>query len=357
MKKIIVLLVIVALVASAALLLKKRKQSVANAPVPLPMSHQVKVVSARNASVEQTRPFLAQLSSEDTAAVSSKLSGRIIEMLVAENQLVKEGELLLRIDDREIVSTIKSLEVTLAAQKKDVQYVKSLHDRNKSLFDVGGLAREKLEASGVSYAAKQAAVENTHQKIVALQVQLSYLNIKAPFDGTVGTIFSRKGDLAVPGKAMLTINSPGQKLTFSYVPGDIAVQTGQQVLLKGVKIGQVKSIYSDATNALSVAEVAVGTSLERPNNSYVNIELLTFAGEGCRVPINALIQRKEGVQVMHYEDGAFSPLGVSIVASNRDYALIDPCPSSPVAVAVATKLSQLPGFAQVRINRSETDEE
>jgi RND family efflux transporter MFP subunit len=356
-KKIIIVLLSLALLVSAAMLLKKRKQSVKNAPVPTPLTHQVKVVSASTEHLEQTRPFLAQLASEETAEISSKLSGQIKKVLVRENQPVKKGELLLQIDDLEIVSSIKSLQVSLAAQEKDVHYAKSLHERNRSLFDVGGLAREKFEASEVVLATKQAALETTRQKIIGLEVQLGYLNIKSPFDGTVGTIFSRTGDLASPGKTLFSINSPGQKLTFSYVPGEFAIQTGQEVLLNGRKIGQIIRLYSDADNGLSVAEIGVENHLDMPNNSYVTIDLLTFAGSGCCVPVTALLQKKEGTQVMLYGDGEFAPLPVTIIASNKDNALIEPCPASPVAVGAAAKLSQLPGFGEVLIHRSDADEE
>lgn len=356
MKKIIIVLLTIALLASAAMLLKKRKQAVKEAPTPTPLTYQVKVVSAITERLEQTRPFLAQLAARETTRISSKLSGWIKEVLVKENQSVKEGDLLLQIDDLEIVSSIESLQVSLAAQEKDVQYAKSLHERNRSLFEVGGLAREKIEASEVAYATKHAGLEATRQKIIALEVQLSYLNIKAPFDGTVGTIFSRKGDLASPGKPLFSINSPGQKLIFSYVPGDITIQRGQEVLWDGRKIGQITSLYSDAENGLSVAEVGVDSHLEMPNNSYVTIDLLTFAGSGCRVPVGALLQKKEGAQVMLYADGEFAPFSVTVIASNKDYALIEPCPSTPVAVAAEAKLSQLPGFGQVLIHRSDAHE-
>ena len=43
-------------------------------------------------------------------------------MLARENQSVKKGDLLLRIDDQEIVSSIQSLQVTMKAQEKDVHY-------------------------------------------------------------------------------------------------------------------------------------------------------------------------------------------------------------------------------------------
>ena len=237
-----------------------------------------------------------------------------------------------------------------------MQYSKSLHERNASLFEVGGLAREKFEASEVAYATKQAGLEAIRQKIIELEVQLSYLNIRAPFAGTVGTIFLRKGELASPGKTLLSINSPRQKLTFSYVPGGGTIQKGQDVFLAGQKIGQITNLYSDAENGLSVAEVDVETPLQMPNNSFVTIDLLTFAGSGCRVPVNALLQKKEGTQVMLSIDGEFAPFSVTIIASNKNYALIEPCPASPIAVAAEAKLSQLPNYGRVLIHRSDVDE-
>ncbi|MBW1835822.1 MAG: efflux RND transporter periplasmic adaptor subunit [Deltaproteobacteria bacterium] len=356
MKKFIILLLIVILLGSAAMLLRKRRQSIKNAATPTPLTYQVKVVPATTERLEQTRPFLAQLTSRETARVSSKLSGRIKEVLVRENQPVKEGDLLLHIDDLEIASSIQSLQVNLKAQAKDVQYTGSLHERNRALFEVGGLAREKFEASEVAYAAKQASLEATRQKITALEVQLSYLNIKAPFDGTVGTIFSRPGDLANPGQPLLSINSPGQKLTFSYVPGDFEIRTGQEAFLNGRKIGQIITLYSDAKNGLSVAEVGVGIPLDMPNSSYITIDVLTFADTGCTVPLDALLRKKEGAQVMVHANGQFSPFPVSIIARNREHALIEPCPTSPVAVAAEAKLSQLPGYGNVLINRSDAHE-
>ena len=353
MKKIIVLLAVALIGTSAVMLYLQRKQSVRDIPLPIPVTLQVKVVSATTERLEQTRPFLAQLASKDTAVISSKLSGRIKEVLVKENQAVKVGDLLLEIDDREITAAIKSQQITLGARKKDAQYAKTLHERNRSLFKAGGLAREKFEASEVSLVTKQAALEATRQKIVELEVQLSYLHIKAPFDGTVGTIVSRKGNLATPGKSLLSINSLDRKLTFKYVPGTAAIQTGQEVLMNGEKTGQIINLYSDADNGLAVAEVSVESPLALPNNSYVTIDVLTFSGSGCRVPLNALILTEEGAKLMLYQDKKFAPFPVSIIADNKNHALVEPCPSAPMALGAAAKLSELPGFAKVLINRGD----
>jgi len=356
MKKILLLLVIVALVAGGATLLKKRKQSIKESPIPAPPAYQVKVVSAKTAELQQTRSVLALLSSTKSAEISSKLSGRIEELFVKENQIIEKGTSLLRIDDREITANIRSLQASLSAQTKDANYAQSLHKRNKALFDVGGLAREKFEASEVALATKQAILETTRQKIAGLKVQLSYLSIAAPFSGTIGTIFAHAGDLALPGKPILSLNSPDQKLTFNYVPEDIPVEPGQSAFSGGQKIGQITNLYSDAVNGLSVAEIAVDFPSPKPNNSYLTIDLLIFEGNGCTVPLNTLQKTKKITRVMMYTDGAFKPLPVTVIAENSDYALIEPCPESPIAMATAAKLGMLPGYDNILINKGDTNE-
>jgi len=122
-KKIILVLLAVALIGTSAVMLYlQRKQSVRDIPLPIPVTLQVKVVSATTERLEQTRPFLAQFASKDTAAISSKLSGRIKEVLVKENQAVKEGDLLLEIDDREITAAIKSQQITLGARERNIPH-------------------------------------------------------------------------------------------------------------------------------------------------------------------------------------------------------------------------------------------
>ncbi|MCK4708672.1 MAG: efflux RND transporter periplasmic adaptor subunit [Gammaproteobacteria bacterium] len=356
MKKIISLLLVIVVLGCAAMLLKKRKQSIKDTPTATPMTSQVQVVSPKTELLKQSRSFLAQLSTLETAKISSKLSGRIEEVLVSENVLVKQGELLVRVDDAEIRSSIQSLDVTLKAQEKDVRYTSNLHTQNRALFEVGGLALEKLEASEVAYAAKQATLAATRQKITALEVQLDYLNIKAPFTGTVGSVFSRKGALAAPGQPLLTLNSPGQKLIFSYVPGDLDIRSGQEVFHQSQKIGQITKLYSDAKNGLSVAEVGIDTPLERPHTSYLGIDVLVFKDTGCTVPLDALLHTDKGTQVMIHDNGQFMPLPVRVIAENRERALIEPCPTSPVAVAAEAKLSLLPGSDSVMVSRSDTHE-
>ncbi len=349
MKKIIILLLIILLVAGAAILLKKRKESIKNAPVPEPVTCTVKIVSPKKRYIKQTRSFLSQLVATDIAKLSSKLSGRIKKIPFAENQPVKKGDILVLIDDREILSNIKALDSTQKARKKELEYSQSLYARDKVLFDAGGLAREKLDASKVQYLNKKAALETTIQKIIAAKAQLSYLTLTAPFDGIIGTIYLQAGSLSTPGQPLISVNSSAQKVIFSFVPKGSDIIPGKDVIFKDRIIGRISRLYSDARNGLSVAEVSLKEPLNKPNNSYLTINVVTFEDSGCTVPVNALVHNKNSIQIMVYENNYFKPLNVTITAQDKRYAMIDPCSAFPVAVGSEAKLSQLPVYGKIRV--------
>ncbi|EFK08799.1 efflux transporter, RND family, MFP subunit [delta proteobacterium NaphS2] len=349
MKKVLLVVLAAAIVASGVMLLKKRLREKNSALVPEAPIVSVRIVSSKEKVVRQTRGFLAQLSSVDTARMAGRASGLITRVFVTENQKVKKGDLLLQIDDREIRSAIRSLKETLKAQKADLVYARDVHSRNRAMFDVGGLAREKLEASQVARDQKQAVVEGTLARIAAQKIALDYLNIRAPFDGIMGEILLKKGNLATPGQPLLTIHAVLQKLTFSYVPGNFPILPGQIVLMGDEEIGRILKTYADAENALHVAEVALDQPISAPNDSFVSIAVVVFAEKGCTVPLDAVIHEKEGDRVMVYKERRFHGFPVKVLGRDRDYALIDPCPPFPVAVGAQAKLSLLESHKRVRV--------
>ncbi len=349
MKKIVLLILAALLVLGGVLLLKKRKQALEEGQLPQAMSYPVKTITPGPRTVRRERSFLAKLESRRSARISSRLSGRITGIEVKEGQTVNPGQLLVRIDERETRSNLEALQASLAPARRDLAYKRSLHARNRDLFKAGGISREKLEASGVALAAAAGTVTNLEQRIKALESQLDYLNLTAPFAAVVGTVFMHRGDLAIPGRPILSLNSLERKLTFSFVPGGERVSPGQVVLHQGRRIGRVATIYDDARAALSVAEVALEKRLAGPNQSYLNIEVITGQATGCSVPRRALLHTGAGNRLMVYQGGRFRPLAVTVKLQGKRYAVITPCPQDPVAVAAEAKLSLLPAYGKVRM--------
>jgi RND family efflux transporter MFP subunit len=360
MKKInkfgLIFILIAAMVISGALLLKKRKQSIKNALVPIVMAHTVDVVLPVNRQLKQTRSFLAKLVATDIAKISTKFTGRINEISVQENQPVKKGAILAKIDDREIAQSLKALISTQKAQEIELEYIQNLYLKNQTLMNAGGLAKEKLDESEVQYLNKKAALENIRQKILAVKAQLSYLTLKAPFDGIVGTIYLQKGSLATPGQPVLTLNAYEQKLIFNYVPETTGISIGKDVMKNDKTIGKISKLCSDADNGLQVAEVTIEHHIDKPNGSYLHLNVVIFEGSGCTVPINALLHQKNKTEIMIYENKQFKPLTVTIIAQDKQFAMIEPCPSIPVAVGAESKLGQLTIYKKISVQQGVKDE-
>ena len=350
MRKIILILMVIVLIVAGVVLLKKRRQAVESVPTAAPVSYTIKIVQPQQQTVSQVSSFLAQLEVINRASISSKLSGQIRQVLVQENQPVKQGELLVQIDDLEVRAAIAGLTAKLDAAVKQREYQHSVLQRNRALLDVGGISQEKFDSSQLAYNSAAANAKELQQNIRGLKNQLTYFNLLAPFNGVVGAILQRHGDLATPGHPILTLNSLNQKLTFSFVPESAPLAAGQEILLGGEKIGKISKIYVDAKNGLSVAEVALDKKLHQANGSYLTVDVVTASANGCSVPQQALLHRKSGISVMAYRNSSFIEVPVDIQVQGRESVIISPCVSESVAVASEAKLSLLPGYGNINIS-------
>jgi RND family efflux transporter MFP subunit len=356
MKKVILILVAAALAFGGVTLFKRAQQAKQATPMPQPPAWRVWTVEPGQRAVMQSATFLAKLESKTSASLASKLSGQISELAVRESQPVKQGELLLRIDDSEIRASIDGLRATLASARGQRDYSKKQLERMRKLFKVNSVSRDSLESAEAAYNSAAAQVRELQQKIRGLENQLNYSRITAPFDGVVGSIYQRAGDLAVPGKPILSINSLPQKLTFSFVPGAADIKPGQPVLIDGKVLGKLATLYSDARAGLWVAEVALDEHIEQPVGSYLNIGVVTRSGNGCSVPLRALLNREQSQSVMRYDGERFIEQQVEVLAQDADYALIAPCIGAPVAIAAEAKLALLPTAGRNVLIRSDRHE-
>ncbi len=351
MKKIIILIPIIIVLVAGILLLQKRKQEIKNLPTANQVNSSVRVILPEERKVTEKKPFLALLEADRRVEAASKLSGRINELLVKEGQRVKKGELLLQLDDKEIIASINGVKAQLTAAKSRLDYNRKLYVRNSKLYKAGGLPEEKLEESKVGLESAQAAVQELEAKIESLNNQLNYTRITAPLDAVVGSVLQHQGDLVVPGRPILTLNSMEQKLTFSFVPEVDKIQTGQKVHLrdKANMDGKVSTIYNDARKGLAVAEVQLNKTVDLPMGSYLPIMVTVAEQTGCTLPLQSLLHRKDSISVMVLtQEGNFAEKKVEVVVKDEDYALIQPCIQSPVAIGSEAKLSLLPSLKGVK---------
>jgi RND family efflux transporter MFP subunit len=114
---------------------------------------------------------------------------------VEEGGFVRAGELIVRLDGRDLAARLRAAEAGLAAATAQ-------RDRIGALFAKDAATRQEKEAAEVAYAAAEAELD-------ALRVQREYVEIRAPFDGWVVDKKIRPGDFAAPGQPLLSIQGTG----------------------------------------------------------------------------------------------------------------------------------------------------
>jgi RND family efflux transporter MFP subunit len=330
------------IVIKAIILLFERTNEIENTLLPKATAISITLVEPYEGVLQNKRSYLGYVEAIKSATLSTKIPGYIKSISVSEAQKVHKNEALIHIDDTELNSSLKALFATLEQQKIDALLHQNIHQRNEKLYEVGGLAKEKLDLSKLTVHNKQALVINTEEKINQLQHQLTYLDIKAPFDGEIASVYANEGDLAAIGKPILTLNTMEKKILFTFPQGDKTIRVGQQVKLEDSTEGFIKKLYTIVSNGLIQAEVHLNTIPLYPVQSSLNVTVLTQKKEGCILPTDTVIHQKDGAYLMLYKDKKFIPYKVTIELSNEQNILLGSCQGiSHVARGNESKLREL----------------
>jgi len=192
------------------------------------------------------------------AAVSSKATGRLEWLGVEEGSKVRQGEVIARLEDRDVLAAQEQAAANLENSKSAlVQAEAELSDatlnynRNKDLLAKGYIAQTDFDSADLRYRRAVAGVNGAKSAINAAQaalrsaeVAVEYTRIRAPFDAVVLTKDADVGDIITPfGSA---VNAKADVVTVAdmsslKVEADVAESN-----LEKVKKGQPCEIQLDA---------------------------------------------------------------------------------------------------------------
>jgi RND family efflux transporter MFP subunit len=146
------------------------------------------------------------------AAVASKATGRLIELLVREGSRLKKGDLIARLDASDVqaalgtaLAGVRQAEVEFANADAELQRSKGLQaqgfvsqqalDANQRRVDAARAGQAAAQASVVQ---AQAGVAQAQALVAVQQVNRDYTEIRAPFDGVVLNKNANVGDIITP---------------------------------------------------------------------------------------------------------------------------------------------------------------
>ena len=138
------------------------------------------------------------------ASVSSKGTGVLEYLGVVEGDKVKRGQIIAKLDDRDIVAQLDQAKSNLQLYQAQVNETENNYNREKELFDRGLSSKQSLDQAESNYKTLLANIDIAKAGIRVAEVALENMIIRAPFDGTVLTKNAEVGEIVAPFGASTT---------------------------------------------------------------------------------------------------------------------------------------------------------
>ncbi len=149
------------------------------------------------------------------ATVSSKVTGKVVELLVEEGMKVKEGQVLARLDDTNVKTSLRVAEAQLESAKKALDETRALLKQAELIWHrtqqlakaniapQADLDHAEWDAKSLQGRLDRQEVDVTvaQRQVELWQQQMEDMIIRAPFDGIVTTKDAQPGEMVSPVSA------------------------------------------------------------------------------------------------------------------------------------------------------------
>jgi len=196
------------------------------------------------------------------ATVSSKVTGKVLEVFVEEGKAVRKGQVLARLDDSQIRAALGVAQAQLAASQRgaaeDQARLKQAQlnlDRRARLIKEGVVGRAEVDdAQGdvdsltARIAMAQQQVQVAEAQVTARQTDLTDMVVRAPFDGIAISKDAQPGEMISPVSAGGGFTRTGICTIVDMTSLEIEVDVSETYINRvhgGQKIEAVLDAYQD----------------------------------------------------------------------------------------------------------------
>lgn len=190
-----------------------------------------------------------------TVSVESQAAGIVKEVYYRPGQLVRQGDLLAKLDDAPFVAALSQAQAELARDKAQAELERHELERYNQLYAAGVVSKEQYDQYDATSASAGATVAADQAAIQTAKIQLSYCSIYAPISGVTGA------QLVYPGATVTSNGTPVLVVVNQVSPLYVTFSVPQQYL------GQIKQ---------SMARTRLPVQATPPDNTVGENGYLSF---------------------------------------------------------------------------------
>ena len=167
---------------------------------PVPVS----VVTLGDSEVRPSRNFVARTEASARANLGARIEAEIIEILFVEGSQVKQGQVLVRLEDTRVSADLKQSRAELAAARAEISSARKNLARGEEVAGKGYLSDADLDSLKDRFNAAQSRVKNAEAAVQKAETNLEYAEIKSPFNGWIGRHNYDVGAVVSPASGPIT---------------------------------------------------------------------------------------------------------------------------------------------------------
>lgn len=171
------------------------------------------------------------------AEVRARVNGIIQSIEFEQGSVVKEGQLLFKIDPSTYQAAVNQAAAALEQAEANAKSARLLAKRYSTLVKSAAVSRQEYDNAVAQAAQAEAAISQAKAALDAAQINLGYTDVTSPIDGIIGEAFVTEGALVSAGTG--THLATVQQIDQVYV--DFSQTTGElSNLRKALAEGQLK---------------------------------------------------------------------------------------------------------------------
>lgn len=240
--------------------------------------------------------------------VSSQVQGAIVQLAVKAGDAVQAGQLLARIDARAANQAVVASAAQADAARAELEVAKRDFSRQKQLFDQRYISQAALDRADAQFKTAQAQTSALLAQTGVARTQSGFYTLSAPYAGLVADVPVTQGDMAMPGRPLMTVYDPGFQRVAASVPqavlASVAANQPVRIEFPGLPAAQRWQTATRVT-VLPVADASTHTVLVRLDlpaklagltpGMFARAQFPVTQGDKQRlyVPLNATFRRAE----------------------------------------------------------------
>ncbi|WP_396172254.1 efflux RND transporter periplasmic adaptor subunit [Flavobacterium sp.] len=289
---------------------------------------EIEIAQVKEITIVETVSATGKIQPESEIKISSEVSGEIIELPIKEGDVVKKGQLLVRVNPdlytsglNRSMASLSNTKAGLSQAEAQLKESDANYKRNKSLFEKGVISKAEWDRIVATYesakATRDAAYYNVRSASATVneaQENLGRTTIFAPVDGTISKLDAELGERVVGTQQMAgteimrVANLNNMEVEVDVNENDIVkINIGDSAkievdaYLKKEFKGIVTSISNSASDAISVDQVTnFKVKVRILKESYLDLvegksENFSPFRPGMTATVDVITKRKEKV--------------------------------------------------------------